>query len=172
MSCSSVWEYVERLAAAEGVSRGAAAYRVMLMVKRGELSVEPPASSFLRFLLGPGGAWFWGVAAFASLAFVLALLGGGPLRYVLGGLFVLFLPGYAVVEALYPRGDELRPLERLAFSLGLSLAVVPLLGLVLNFTLGVRLVPVVSSLFVFVVAVGLFAAYRKYRFVRLAGVCG
>lgn len=42
---------------------------------------------------------------------------------------LLFMPGYALVESLYPRGgDELSPLERLALSIGLSLAVVPLIA--------------------------------------------
>jgi len=48
------------------------------------------------------------------------------LRMVLGSLFTLFLLGYSLVEALYPRGG-LAPGE--AFPLGLSLALVPLCGL-------------------------------------------
>jgi len=48
------------------------------------------------------------------------------IRYMLGSLFVLFLPGYALIEALYPKEEDLSPLERLALSIGLSLALVPL----------------------------------------------
>jgi uncharacterized membrane protein len=67
----------------------------------------------------------------------------------------LFLPGYAVVAALYPEKDRsllrpteqpetgadlrygtINPLERFAFSVGVSIAVVPLVGLILNAAFG------------------------------------
>jgi len=66
------------------------------------------------------------------------------------------------VEALYPRGDELTPLERLALSIGLSLAVVPLVGLVLNYTpWGIRLVPVTAALAAVIVPLLAYSAWRK-----------
>ena len=40
---------------------------------------------------------------------------------------MLFLPGYALIEALYPK-RELDELTRFALSIGLSLALVPLTG--------------------------------------------
>ncbi|MFC4451588.1 DUF1616 domain-containing protein [Halorussus aquaticus] len=54
--------------------------------------------------------------------------------------------------------------ERLALSLGLSLAVVPLLGVVLNFTpVGVRLVPIVVSVGAFTAAATVVAAVRRWN---------
>ncbi|MCS7120861.1 MAG: DUF1616 domain-containing protein [Candidatus Bathyarchaeota archaeon] len=89
------------------------------------------------------------------------------LRYALGSIFVLFLPGYALIEALYPRGDELSPLERLALSIGLSLALVPLVGLVLNYTpWGIRLDPTVSALSILTGGLLLVSSYRKYLLYR------
>jgi uncharacterized membrane protein len=38
-----------------------------------------------------------------------------------------------LIEALYPRKEDLESLERLTLSIGLSLAVVPLIGLFLNY---------------------------------------
>ncbi|MCC6010753.1 MAG: DUF1616 domain-containing protein, partial [Fervidicoccaceae archaeon] len=85
-----------------------------------------------------------------------------------GSLFVLFLPGYALVEALYPDERELAPLERLALSIGLSLAVVPLIGLLLNYTpWGIRLEPVMASLAVFTLIMLMVASYRKQRLALL-----
>lgn len=69
-------------------------------------------------------------------------------RTVLGLLFVLFAPGYAAVAALFPERahateDETKRglssgsvggIERLALSLGMSVAIVPLFALVLNVT--------------------------------------
>jgi hypothetical protein len=57
-----------------------------------------------------------------------------PVRVALGVLFVLFFPGYVLVSALYPWREQLQGVERIALGLGLSLALVPLLGLALNFT--------------------------------------
>lgn len=94
----------------------------------------------------------------------LALFTQGPLRATLGIPFVLFLPGYAVVAALFPRRTDLTGIERLAYSLGLSLALMPLVGLAINFTpWGIRLLPMVLSLALIIVAMAGFAFYRRER---------
>lgn len=75
------------------------------------------------------------------------------IRIILGIPFVLFLPGYSLVSALFPGKKDLEGLERLALSLGLSLALVPLIGLILNYTpFGIRLYPVSLSLYLFMLA--------------------
>jgi uncharacterized membrane protein len=52
----------------------------------------------------------------------------------LGVLAVLFLPGYGLGLALFPRDDDLGPTERLALAFGLSPAVVAVLAFGLNLT--------------------------------------
>lgn len=65
-------------------------------------------------------------------------------RIALGIPFVLFVPGYALQAALFPRQDELAGVERLALSFGLSVAVVPPLALILDaLPWGLRLWPIV-----------------------------
>jgi uncharacterized membrane protein len=54
------------------------------------------------------------------------------LRLLLGLAFVLVVPGYAFQAALFPRADDLDGPERLALSIGLSIAVVPPLVLILD----------------------------------------
>jgi uncharacterized membrane protein len=146
----------------------------------------------------------------AVAAFVLATVGAvllpvvseTPLRIVLGLPFVLFVPGYALVAALFPErgpdragterddagsatgdgddagsatgdGDDAAPhaadeggidgIERVALSFGTSIAVVPLIGLVLNFTpFGIRLVPIVASLSAFTLGATAVAAQRRW----------
>ena len=86
------------------------------------------------------------------------------MRVLLGLLLVLFLPGYSLVAALFPRKDDLDGIERIALSFGLSIAVVPLLGLALNYTpLGSRLVPVLLGLSLFTVLLAVVAGVRRVR---------
>jgi hypothetical protein len=75
-------------------------------------------------------------------------------RYFLGSFFVLFLPGYAFTKALFPKqvpirtgSEEIDNIERFALSAGMSLALVPMVGLALNYTpFGITFVPVTLSL--------------------------
>ncbi len=97
----------------------------------------------------------------AVLCAVLLLLNVGD---VLAILLVLFVPGYVLVAALFPGAiiegkPEIDWIERIALSFGLSIAVVPLLGLLLNFTpWGIRFVPIVATIALFTVGIG-YAAY-------------
>lgn len=98
------------------------------------------------------------------LIVVIALFPSSLIRIVIGLPFVLFSPGYMLVCALFPKRQELDEIERLALSIGLSLAVVPLISLVLNYTpFGIRLYPVLTSLFSFMLLMSVVAMYRRKR---------
>ncbi|MEM0261523.1 MAG: DUF1616 domain-containing protein [Nitrososphaerota archaeon] len=140
----------------------------------GELSLEDPnpPRTLPEYILRPDySLWMYTVLSITIITIVLihltnyieALL---PLRYVLGSITVLFLPGYTLLQALY-RPGELTPLEELALSIGLSLAVVPLIGLVLNYTpWGIRLTPIITSLCIYTMVLILIATIRRYRSLR------
>ncbi len=97
----------------------------------------------------------------AALAAFILVTGQGLLAAI---LMVLFIPGYALVAALFPDDEEINWIERVALSLGLSIAVVPLLGLLLNFTpYGIRLVPIVLSILIFSEGLGLVAYMRRMK---------
>jgi uncharacterized membrane protein len=87
-----------------------------------------------------------------------------PLRIVVGAFFVLFFPGYTLISSLFPRRKDLDSIERIALSIGLSLAVVPLIGLALNYTpWGIRLIPVLLSLLAFTLSMSIVAFYRREK---------
>jgi uncharacterized membrane protein len=78
-----------------------------------------------------------------DLAFSLpaAFFGDGVLRPVVGLPMVVAVPGYAIAAAVWPR-TGLRPAERFTLSLGISLALAAVGGLVLYWTAaGLRPVP-------------------------------
>ena len=146
---------------------------VWRLVGRGEADVEdiPPATNSVREYLR---LWERNLPLYLSLTVslgtllvVYALPDDFPLvvfRWVLGSVFVLFVPGYVAVEALFPRGRELDGIERLALSVGLSLALVPLVGLLLNYTpWGIRLDPIMISLTILTVGLAIVAFARRFR---------
>lgn len=85
-------------------------------------------------------------------------------RLILGVPFLLFIPGYVLVFALFPfrkSGESISVIERIALSLGASVAIVPLIGLALNFSRwGIRLQPLLLLVSVFIFSIGLIALYR------------
>lgn len=100
------------------------------------------------------------------LAGIIALGNGWwqGLRIALGLPFILFFPGYVLIAALFTRKEDLSGIERVALSFGLSIAVVPLIGLGLNYTpWGIRLAPVLVSLIIFIVAMSGIAWHRRHR---------
>jgi len=91
-------------------------------------------------------------------------IGSATLRIILGLPFVLFFPGYALIAALFPRRGDLDGIERTALSFGLSIAVVPLIGLGLNYTpMGIRLIPILVALLVFIAGMTVIALYRRQK---------
>ncbi|MBU0497710.1 MAG: DUF1616 domain-containing protein [Candidatus Thermoplasmatota archaeon] len=88
------------------------------------------------------------------------------LRIILGLPFILFIPGYLLIFALFPTKKTthgIDGIERIALSFGLSIAIVPLIGLGLNYTpWGIRLEPILLSLFLFIILMALIALYRWY----------
>ncbi len=99
----------------------------------------------MKIRLG-NGLWLANVLGWL-LIIVIVLFPENPVRIVLGVPFVLFFPGYALITALVPRKTGMSGIERVALSFGLSIALVILIGLALNYTpFGIRLVPILSSM--------------------------
>ncbi|NKE37278.1 DUF1616 domain-containing protein [Natronococcus sp. JC468] len=127
------------------------------------------------------------VTVLVNVAVFAPLVRDTPLRVPLGLVFALFVPGYVFVAALFPEagesptdrdaedgdagrfsGESIRAgidgIERVALAFGLSIAVVPLIGLVLNFTpWGIRLAPIMVALSGFTVAATAVAARRRWE---------
>ncbi|MCJ7511164.1 MAG: DUF1616 domain-containing protein [Dehalococcoidia bacterium] len=131
-------------------------------------SLEPPKPGRARWQ-----RWPWVVGAIADIAAAVGLTLATtlvvllapfvePARIGLSLAFVLFLPGYVLLAALYPRKDDLDPVERLALSLGLSIAVVPLIGLGLNYSpWGIRLNPMLAFVTLFIILTAGVAICRR-----------
>ncbi|MFC6974388.1 DUF1616 domain-containing protein [Halomicroarcula sp. GCM10025709] len=125
----------------------------------------------------------WLVFALTVLLWIVTLvplLNGSPLRVGLAVFYALFVPGYTLIATLFPErppadetpvddegtGDEsgIDGLERLVLSFGSSIALVPLVGLGLNFTpWGLRLIPILVALTAVTVGFAGLASVRRSR---------
>jgi len=143
-----------------------------------------------------------GLTIITILVVILPVINETPLRVVFGLPFVLFLPGYAFIAALFPEAGEppkehddmfgedtsadsneteaqnededgwfagqrdrgIDGIERVALAFGLSIAIVPLIGLALNFTpWGIRLTPILVSVSAFTIGASAIAAVRRWE---------
>ncbi len=89
--------------------------------------------------------------------------GSNELRIILGLPYVLFFPGYTIIAALFPKKSDLSIIERIIISFGLSIAVVPLIGLLLNYIWEIQLAPLLVMLTVLVVVMSAVSWYRGRR---------
>ena len=119
------------------------------------LSDKYPNSIFICFL--------WSIVGMALILLDINSL----VRMIIALPILLFIPGYLLVFVLFPakKTDEgITDVDRIALSLGLSLAVLPLAGVFLYYTpWGMQLVPIVVLLELLIVAVGLVAIFRWFR---------
>lgn len=92
------------------------------------------------------------------------LLNTMELRIFLGILMVLFLPGYAIVAALFPGKDSISGDERVAYSIGLSVALVPFIGYGLLYTSwGMNIGPLMISISGLILVMCAVALFRRNR---------
>lgn len=168
-------EMVEKVAERLNIRRHEAAKYIHNLWKKGEVEIEDPnpPKTLPCYVFSIYGAWFWTIVILITLTAtaIYLLPQNSPyvyLRYVLGSLFILYLPGHTLIETLYPKEEDLEPLERLALSIGLSLALVPLVGLILNYTpWGIRLTPIFTALAILSLALSITAITRKYSYHKL-----
>jgi archaellum biogenesis protein FlaJ (TadC family) len=93
------------------------------------------------------------------------------IRHLLGIVFVIWLPGYSLIKALFPTeppiktsSKNLDSIERIALSVGMSLALVPITGLILNYTpYGIRLTPIVLSLLILTITFATAGIIREHK---------
>jgi len=168
-------ETVEEVAKKLHIKKHEAAKYIHNLWKKGEIEIEDPnpPKTLPNYIFSTYGAWFWTIIILiASTATAIYLLPQNPpyiyIRYILGSLFILYLPGHTLIETLYPKEEDLEPLERLALSIGLSLALVPLVGLILNYTpWGIRLTPIFTALAILTTILSTTAITRKYLYHKL-----
>ena len=163
--------------------------RTLQLQQQGKIRLKPPQTptpeKLRSYLRSSQAYWYWLTIALTVATAIVAFTipeDAYPLvyvRYVLGAVFVLWLPGYAFIKALFPQNlpfakalarsldtseKDLDAIERVALSLGMSIALVPIVGLLLNYTpWGIRLTPIVLSLLALTTVFATAAVIREHQ---------
>jgi len=161
---------------------------ILNLQSQGKLNLKekpsPPPPTMIGYFLSPQAYWYWItiILALTTLITVFAIpekaFPAVYARYILGAIFVLWLPGYSFIKALFPTKvpiptgkKELDSIERAALSAGMSLALVPITGLLLNYTpWGITLTPITLSLLALTLTFATIAIIREYQSTRHRGI--
>jgi len=144
---------------------------IIKLQNQGKITLKQPKTrpdlTLTKYIVSPKAYWYWIIIALSLATTILVFTipeNAYPIvyaRYILGAIFVLWLPGYALIKALFPT-KEIDQIERVALSIGMSLALVPITGLLLNYTpWGIRLTPVTLSLLSLTVTLATAALIRE-----------
>ena len=86
------------------------------------------------------------------------------LRYLLGFAFVVFMPGYCLVNILFTGSNRIDPVETAVLSVALSFGIAGLVGLFLGLSpIGIMFTPTVLSLTGITLVLAVIAFVRKRR---------
>jgi len=145
---------------------------ILYLKNQGKLAFKEnlTSSSTLKgYLFSTKASWYWVIIALAiatTAAVFIITEEAFPFiyaRYFLGSIFVLYLPGYCLIKTLFPQ-KELENIERMVLSIGMSLAIVPITGLLLNYTpWGITLTPVTLALLALTMAFATSAVMREHE---------
>jgi len=155
--------------------------QVLKLQSEGKITLKETSPSipleFTKYLRSTQAFWYWTTVILTITTAILVFTvpeDAYPIvyaRYLLGSIFVLFLPGYSLIKALFPTkvpistpSKELDNIERIALSIGISLALVPIIGLLLNYTpWGIRLTPITISLLALTLTLSTAAIIREHQ---------
>jgi hypothetical protein len=133
--------------------------------------------SLVEYLFSSSASWYWLIFILSTFSVYLFfsisqdITPQNYLRGFIGLIFVLYLPGYALMKTLYPVNVPyktgsliLDSIERFALNLGLSLALAPLAGTILYYLpCGLTLFSVTFILFILILLFSSLGIVREYK---------
>jgi len=154
---------------------------ILKLQSQGTIKLEsqplPASLKLATYLKTSQALWYWLTMALATITVAIVFTipkdfyPWSYLRNVLGIIFVLWLPGYTSIKALFPvrmpietSTENLETIVRIALSIGMSIALVPIIGLLLYYTpWGLSVTPIVVSLLALTVILATVAIAREHQ---------
>jgi uncharacterized membrane protein len=151
--------------------------QIIQLQNQGKISLKDlpmPAPQKLSTMLKTKEAyWYWITLILATTTTVIIFTipeNAYPIvyiRYVLGTIFIIWLPGYSLTKALFPKeksSKSLNSTERITLSITMSLALASILGFLLNYTpWGIRLTPIVLGSLALTIVFATAGIIREYQ---------
>lgn len=182
---SKLRQLVDYVSIEGGYKKGSVVMELITLQDEGVIGLSEPRGrrSFARYASSPDSSWF--SASLAAVAVAVALVFApvylippslsfiaGPivyLRYFFGGVLVIFLPGYSLLQALYASKFPFDDLTRYALSFVMSFATVILISLVLGGSpIGLETLPVTAAVAAFTVVMLSIGARRRYGYYEIS----
>ncbi len=164
---------LQRDAPGDSLDVGAIAHAVKRLRDEGKIKLKTPiisSPSFRTYLSDLSLSYSFWIVSTLVLGTIVAIfllpenLPWLVVRWILGSVFVLFLPGYGLVEVLFPREGQLDQIEIFVLSVALSLGLIPVVGILLDYTpWGIRMSPVVVALSLLAAGLSTGGTYRRYK---------
>lgn len=101
------------------------------------------------------------ISVWITLVAISSIIPSTVIRTSLAIPVLLFFPGYVLLAALFPKKDDIDINVRVALSFGLSIVIVLLMGLLLNFTFGITLLPILGVLYIYTIVLVIIGIYIR-----------
>lgn len=177
----NVEQLVEMTKELTSVSQERIIEHILELQTHGKITLREPSKPVQQklslYLKTKKSYWYWATIVLSittTLAIFTVPEDAYPLvyiRYVLAAIFLSWCPGYSFTRALFPANSSTKKkppspssAERYALSIGLSLVLIAIVGILLNYTpWGIRLAPVGLSLFFLTVVFATVGTIREYE---------
>ena len=134
------------------------------------------SNDLINYLKSIHALWFWFTFSIAVIypIIIFCIPPVQPaviIRQILTIVQFFWLPGHILVKIVFPKRTQelqskgnLEPLERFALSIGISVVLIPVIGLFLNYTpSGITLTPTLLGLMAVILSLSLVALAREYQ---------
>ena len=120
-----------------------------------------------EYLKSNNATWFWLTIFYIISILVIIYINYNNyiysnLRIILIIIYIIYIPGYSLTRLLFPM-KKINLLERIMLSMGCSLILTTILGLLLNYTFwGINIISITITHTIFTILLCILAIYREY----------
>ena len=120
-----------------------------------------------EYLKSNNATWFWLTMFYIISMLVIIYITYNNyiysnLRIILIVIYIIYIPGYSLTRLLFPM-KKINLVERIMLSMGCSLILTTILGLLLNYTFwGINIISITITHTIFTILLCILAIYREY----------
>jgi hypothetical protein len=127
-------------------------------------------NSFFKYLLYAYSLFFWGQFLFIVFFYFITYYSESVypiifIKYVSSFIFILFIPGYALLNAIYYKKDEIEGVKKISLIVVTSITITAIVGIILNFLpWGVDSYLYFFTISILFIILNIYGLYKKYEY--------